>query len=167
MHLGGHLKTGHRSTLQNRPPRAWRPRPSVVDRVVVLWSSVLLSFTTTSLGCANVGISRSLRDFQSPVETVLWFPWGCHLHSHLRHRPTIEPIGGMLYPCRRADRRSSRFLRGRFGSADRSTRSETVQHPRCHARHMVLLRRVLSAQVGVDLGAPAAWSALEHMRVME
>ena len=30
--LGGHLKTGHRSTLQNRPPRAWRPRPSVVDR---------------------------------------------------------------------------------------------------------------------------------------
>lgn len=64
--LGGHLKTGHRSTLQNRPPRAWRPRPSVVDRVVVLWSSVLLSFNTTSRGCANVGISRSLRDFQSP-----------------------------------------------------------------------------------------------------
>src|SRR5437867_13353495 len=29
---GGHLKTGHRSTLQNRSPRAWRPRPSVVDR---------------------------------------------------------------------------------------------------------------------------------------
>ncbi len=26
--LGGHLKTGHCSTLQNRPPRAWRPRPS-------------------------------------------------------------------------------------------------------------------------------------------
>jgi hypothetical protein len=25
--LGGHLKTGHGSTLQNRPPRAWRPRP--------------------------------------------------------------------------------------------------------------------------------------------
>ena len=24
--LGGHLKTGHRSTLQNRPPRTWRAR---------------------------------------------------------------------------------------------------------------------------------------------
>jgi len=28
--LGGHLKTGHWSTLQNRPPPAWWPRPSVV-----------------------------------------------------------------------------------------------------------------------------------------
>ena len=27
-HLGGHLKTGHRSTLQNRPPRTWRARRS-------------------------------------------------------------------------------------------------------------------------------------------
>ena len=26
--LGGHLKTGHRSTLQNRPPRLWRARRS-------------------------------------------------------------------------------------------------------------------------------------------
>ena len=164
--LGGHLKTGHRSTPQNRPPRAWRPRPSVVDRVVVLWSSVLLSFTKMSLGCANVGISRSLRDFQSPVETVLWFPWGCHLHCHLRHRPRSSRLG-MLYPCRRADRRSWRLLRGRFGSADPSNRSEAVQLRRCHARHMVLLRRVLGAQVGLDLGAPAFGSALEHMRVME
>jgi predicted RecB family nuclease len=30
--LGGHLKTGHRSTLQNRPPRAERPRRSDGDR---------------------------------------------------------------------------------------------------------------------------------------
>ena len=27
-HLGGHLKTGHRSTLQNRPPHTWRARRS-------------------------------------------------------------------------------------------------------------------------------------------
>jgi hypothetical protein len=41
-----------------------------------------------------VGISRSWRDFQSPVEAVLWFPWGCHLHSHLRHRPRSSRLGG-------------------------------------------------------------------------
>jgi len=31
----------------------------------------------------------------------------------------------------------------------------------------VLLRELLSAQVGVDFGAPAPWSTFEHMRVME
>ena len=30
--LGGHLKTGHRSTRQNRPPRAWRARRSEIYR---------------------------------------------------------------------------------------------------------------------------------------
>ena len=30
-----------------------------------------------------------------------------------------------------------------------------------------VLRDLLGAQVGVDLGAPAAWSALEHVRVMQ
>src|SRR5713101_4124914 len=24
----------------------------------------------------------------------LWFPWGCHLHSHLRHRPRSSRSGG-------------------------------------------------------------------------
>ncbi len=165
--LGGHLKTGHRSTVQNRPPRAWRPRPSVVDRVVVLWSSVLLSFTTTSLGCANVGISRSLRDFQSPVETVLWFPWGCHLHQPSSASSTIEPIVGDAVPlpaCR------SSFLEAptrSFGSADPSSSSESVPLPRGRARHMVLLRGLVGAQVGLDLGTPAPRSALEDVRVME
>jgi hypothetical protein len=97
-------------------------------------SSVLLSFTDTSLGCANVGISRSWRDFQSPVETVLWFPWGWHLHSRLRHRPRSSRSGVMLYPCRRADRRSSSILRGRCGSTDRSNRSETASNIHIAAR---------------------------------
>ena len=112
--------------------------------------------------------SRVLGEISKALwKPFLWFPWGCHLHRHLRHRPRSSRSRGMLYPCRRADRRSSRLLRGCLGSADRSNRSETVQPPRCHARPMVLLRRVLGAQVGVDLGAPAAWSALEHMGVME
>ena len=33
--------------------------------------------------------------------------------------------------------------------------------------HAVLLRELLSAQVGVDFGAPAAWPTFEHMCVME
>jgi hypothetical protein len=122
---------------------------------------------TTSRGCANVGISRSLRDFQSPVETVLWFSWGCHLHSHLRHRPRSSRSWGMRYPCRLADRRSSRFLRGRFGSADPCTGSASIPRPRCHARHMVLLRGRVGAQVGLDLGAPAPRSAFKDVGVME
>lgn len=28
-----------------------------------------------------------MRDFQVPVETVLWFPWGRHFHSRLRRQP--------------------------------------------------------------------------------
>ena len=36
------------------------------------------------IGCGNVGISRSRRDFQVRVETVLWFPEGRHFHSRLR-----------------------------------------------------------------------------------
>ena len=49
-----------------------------------------------------VGISRSLRDFQVPVETVLWFPWGRHFHSHLRHRLYSADLGGCctLPACR-------------------------------------------------------------------
>jgi hypothetical protein len=31
----------------------------------------------------------------------------------------------------------------------------------------VLLRRLLGTQAGLDLGAPAAWAALQHVRVME
>jgi hypothetical protein len=36
------------------------------------------------IGCGNVGISRSVRDFQGAVETVLWFPRRRHFHSRLR-----------------------------------------------------------------------------------
>jgi hypothetical protein len=122
----------------------------------------------TSRGCANVGISRSLRDFHSPVETVLGFPWGCHLHSHLRYRSTIEPTEGGLYPCRLADRRSSRLLHGRFGSADPSTGSKSVPASTwATGGDMVLLRGLVGAQVGLDLGAPAPRSALKDVRVME
>src|SRR5712691_5630396 len=73
----------------------------------------------------------------------------------------------MLYPCRLADRRSSRLLRGRFGFGDPATGSASVPLPRCQARHMVLLRGLVGAQVGLDLGAPAPRSALENVRVME
>ena len=38
---------------------------------------------------------------------------------------------------------------------------------RGHARHMVLLRGLVGAQVGLDLGAPAPRSAFEDVRVME
>jgi hypothetical protein len=91
-----------RWTPENRPSidtskpatTPWRPRPSVIDRVVSLWSSVLLSFTTTSLGCANVGISRSLRDFQSPVETFFVVSMGLSFAWPSSASPRIEPIEG-------------------------------------------------------------------------
>ena len=68
-------------------------------------------------------------------------------------------IRGMLYPSRLADRRSWRLLCGRFSSTEPSEAHTRV--------YEVLLRALLGAQVGVDLGAPAARSALEDMRVME
>ena len=114
--LGGHLKTGHRSTVQNRPSLAWRPRPFVVDRHLILWSCSF-SVSTTSIGCVNVGISRSVRDSQSPVETV------CGFHGAV----ICIAIFGIV----------------------------------------VLLRGLVGAQVGLDLGAPAPRSALENVRVME
>ena len=45
------------------------------------------------------------------------------------------------------------------------TGSASVPRPRCHA--MVLLRGLVGAQVGLDLGAPAPRSAFEDVRVME
>jgi len=46
-------------------------------------------------------------------------------------------------------------------------RSEAVDFRRGHVRHMVLLRRLLSTQVGLDFGAPAFGAALEHVRVVQ
>ena len=45
------------------------------------------------------------------------------------------------------------------------TGSASVPRPRCHA--MVLLRGLVGAQVGLDLGAPAPRSAFEDVRVMK
>jgi hypothetical protein len=49
--------------------------------------SVLLFHFMADSACGNVGISRPVRDFQDPVETVLWFPRGRHFHSRLRRSP--------------------------------------------------------------------------------
>ncbi len=45
--------------------------------------------------------------------------------------------------------------------------SRTNIHVAGCARHMVLLRRVLGAQVNLEFGAPAFGSALEHVRVVQ
>ncbi len=41
------------------------------------------------IGCGNVGISRSVRDFQGAVETVLWFPSRRHFHRRF-------PVGAVI-----------------------------------------------------------------------
>jgi hypothetical protein len=45
-------------------------------------------------------------------------------------------------------------------------RFKTLHFWRAIETRGVLLRALLRAQVGVDLGAPAPWAALEHVRVM-
>ena len=55
---------------------------NVAGLIAILSCSFSFLSNTTGIGCGNVGISRE-RDFQVPVETVLWFPWGRHFHSRL------------------------------------------------------------------------------------
>ncbi len=82
-------------------------------------SFFVFSFLRNGIGCGNVGISRSVRDFQVPVGTAFWFPWGRHFHSRL---PSHDVIGsksrGCCTPCRPRDRRSWRLLRGRARATD-------------------------------------------------
>jgi hypothetical protein len=139
----------------------------VGDRVVVLWSSVLLSFNTTSHNkswlceCGNLALCAR---FPKPCGNRFMVSMGCHLHSHLWHRPRSSRSWGDAVPwaaCR------SSFLEAPTRSFWIRTGSASVPRPRGHVRHMVLLRGLVGAQVGLDLGAPAPRSAFEDVRVME
>jgi hypothetical protein len=45
------------------------------------------------MGCGNVGISRSARDFQVSVETGLWFPQRRHFQSPLHGVAEVDVAG--------------------------------------------------------------------------
>jgi hypothetical protein len=124
--LGGHLKSGHGSTLQNRPPRAWRPRPWLVIGSLSCGLR-FFSLSTQRVVAVRMWESRALGE----ISKALWKPF-CGFHGAViciaifgmvHDRADRE---GMLFPCRPADRRSLRLLRGRVGSAAPSNRSASV-----------------------------------------
>ncbi len=107
--LGGHLKTGHRSTLQNRPPRGRGDRDSVFGRrpatswvaavsLRVLVLLLLLQYKGRLWECGNLA-------FWARFPSPLWKPF-CGFHRDVisiavfGRRPTGSrpaDIHGMLY----------------------------------------------------------------------
>lgn len=78
-----------KSDAQNRGITAGDRYSDCSDRSVLAAlssrPSLLVSRTTDRL--VEMWESRVWRDFQVPVETVLWFPWGRHFLSRLRRQP--------------------------------------------------------------------------------
>ena len=110
----------------------------------------------------NVGISRSERDFQVPVETVPVVSIGTSFPqpsspSHDVIEAEIQggcsALAGLSIIVPSALLPQSLFI-------DRPVRV-------VHGAGLDLLRGLLCAQVGVDFGAPASGSTLEDVRVME
>ena len=91
--LGGHLKTGHRSTLQNRPRRPWRARRELVDRLVRPVRGLLFQDTKPRLWeCGNLALCAR---FPSPCGNRSVVSMGTSFpQSPSRRSRTGAPPGG-------------------------------------------------------------------------
>jgi hypothetical protein len=138
--LGGHLKTGHPSTPQNRPPRGSGPR---------------LGLVTPADDPVQVG----------PVGAV-------------GNRPSVWPV----FQAARGRRRALAGVQAGVGGGPACASSKGRPCPRQPRRRPqaasqlgprgrcswgVSSRGLLLADVGVDLGAPAARTALEDVSMVK
>src|SRR5713226_6235097 len=156
--LGGHLKTGHRSTLQNRPPRGRGDRDSVFGRrpatswvaavsLRVLVLLLLLQYKGRLWECGNLA-------FWARFPSPLWKPF-CGFH---RDVISIAVFGRRPTGSRPADIHGMLYVAGLpiVVLEPRRARLFVIGRPvRAAYGRSLLLCRLLSAQVDVDFGAPA------------